>query len=78
MRSEAAGAVGMKIAVKDSMRGHIAAMRKRLKRESVRGEELMRRKAFDSTLFNRTHTPYMDGLGPCIELEKLAETAQNL
>ena len=44
-------AVSMKIAVKESNRGNIAALRKRLK--IVIGEELITRKPFDSTLFNR-------------------------
>ena len=45
-------AVTMKIEVKESKRANIAAMRKKL-RQSVRGEELLRRKALDSTLVNR-------------------------
>ncbi|MPC34386.1 hypothetical protein E2C01_027772 [Portunus trituberculatus] len=41
----------MKIAVEDSKRFNILAVKKRLK--GVRGDKL-RRKAFDSTLHNRT------------------------
>ena len=44
-------AVSMKITVEDSKRGNITAKKERLK--TVRGEELMRRKAFDSSLSRR-------------------------
>ena len=49
--SKIRGAVSMKKAVKESKRGSIAVMRKRLK--TVRGEELIRQKGFDSILFKR-------------------------
>ena len=41
----------MKIAIKESKKDNTAAMRKRLK--TVRGEELIKLKALDYTLFNK-------------------------
>ena len=59
-------AVSMKVAIEDSRRCNIPEVRKRLK--TVKGEELLRLKDFDSILSNNTgvetpihakNTPYM-------------------